>query len=420
MKKYLNSQVSKNFVIYGATNALASGLPLLLLPFLTSYLEVQDMAMIAIFQLFYNFLQPFVGVNGTALTSIVFYKKSEADFKNHRSSVVWLVAISSIILLGILLLFQNVIFDYTGLSIKWVIVMLIFIGFEKFNEFLLTYWRLVNKALIFGLWRIVRVALELALSISVVVYFNTSWEGRVEGIAISGIAIGFVSLLVVLSQNNWKLPYVKTEIAEIIKFGVPFIPHVLGGVLINYADLLFIRNMLGEEATGLYSVGYQVGMIIALFQTSFNQAWVPWFYSKLNNLTDEWNTRIVKITYLYFALLLGLAFILSLVTPFLFSLFIDDRYILAQEFVIWIAFGFAINGMYKMIVNYLLFLKLSKKVGAITIFVALINLVLNYWLINENGAIGAAQSTAISFAIQFLLVWKLSATHFPMNWRLKS
>ena len=407
-------------MIYGATNALASGLPLLLLPFLTSYLEVQDMAMIAIFQLFYNFLQPFVGVNGTALTSIVFYKKSNADFKNHRSSVVWLVSISSIILLGLVLLFQNVIFDYTGLSIKWVIVMLIFIGFEKFNEFLLTYWRLVNKALIFGLWRIFRVALELAISISVVVHFNTSWEGRVEGIAISGIAIGIVSLLIVMRQNKWNLPYVQTEIVEILKFGIPYIPHVLGGVLINYADLLFIRNMLGEEATGLYSVGYQVGMIIALFQTSFNQAWVPWFYSKLNNLTADWNTRIVKITYLYFAFLLGLAFLLSLVTPFLFSLFIDERYILAQEFVIWIAFGFAINGMYKMIVNYLLFLKLSKKVGVITLFVAVINLLLNYWLINENGAIGAAQSTAISFAVQFLLVWRMSAEHFPMNWKLKS
>ena len=405
-------------MIYGATNALASGLPLLLLPFLTNYLSPTDMAMVAIFQLFFNFLQPFIGVNGTALSSVVYYSKSKEEFSHHRSSIIWLIVLSGISMVLILLPFKDLIFDYTGLQLKWIAVLVVFIFFDKFNEFLLAYWRLENKAWLFAIWRLLRVVLELILSIGIVMNFDSTWEGRADGIVISGILVGIIALLIILSHNKWKLKFKKLEILEILKFGIPFIPHVLGGVIISYADLLFIRNMVGEEATGLYSVGYQVGLIIGLIQNSFNQAWVPWFYSKLSDLSKEWNTRLVKLTYLYFATILLLAFGLYLVAPLLFSVFIDDRYIIAQSFVGWIAVGFAINGMYKMVVNYLIFLKLTRIISKITFFVGSLNLVLNYILIKENGAIGAAQSTAISFFVEFVLIWYLSAKYFPMNWRL--
>tara|TARA_B100000508_G_scaffold140507_1_gene141819 strand:- start:20120 stop:21382 length:1263 start_codon:yes stop_codon:yes gene_type:complete len=418
LKKYLNSQVSKNFIIYGATNAMASGLPLLLLPFLTNYLQPQDMAMIAMFQLFYNFLQPFIGVNGTSLTNVVFYSKTDDQFNRHRSAVIWLILITGLLVLLVVLPFNSIIFSYTGLSLKWLSVMVVFICFEQVNEFLLTYWRLLNKAWFFAIWRLLRVVFELSLSIGIVMYFNSSWTGRVEGIVISGAIVGLASIVIILKQNKGALFMHKIEMQEIIKFGIPFIPHVLGGIIINYSDLLFIRNMISEEATGLYSVGYQVGLIIGLVQNSFNQAWVPWFYAKLNNLTTEWNTRLVKMTYMYFAVLLLLAGGLYGIAPFLFSLFIDDRYIVAQDFVGWIAFGFALNGMYKMVVNYLIYLKLSKLIARVTFFVAILNVVFNYLLIKENGAIGAAQSTALSFFLQFVIIWYFSARFYPMNWKL--
>ena len=418
MKKYLNSPVTKNFIIYGATNALASGLPLLLLPFLTDYLSPADMAMVAIFQLFFNFLQPFIGLNGSALSSVVFYSKTKEEFAHHRSSIVWLIFLSAISVVLILLPFKELIFEYTGLQLKWIAVLIVFIFFDKFNEFLLAYWRLENKAWLFAIWRLLRVSLELLLSIVIVLNYNSSWEGRAEGIVFSGILVGCIALFIILSHNNWKLGFRKNEILEILKFGIPFIPHVLGGVIISYADLLFIRNMVGEEATGLYSVGYQVGLIIGLIQNSFNQAWVPWFYSKLNDLSSEWNTKLVKLTYLYFAALILIATFLYLGAPLIFSVFIDDRYVIAQSFVGWVAFGFAINGMYKMVVNYLIYLKLTKMISKVTFFVGALNLILNYVLIKQNGAIGAAQATAISFLTEFVIIWFLSAKHFPMNWRL--
>ena len=39
--------------------------------------------------------------------------------------------------------------------------------------------------------------------------------------------------------------------------------------------------MVNVAATGLYSVGYQVGMIIGLLANSFNLTWSPFLYEKL-------------------------------------------------------------------------------------------------------------------------------------------
>ena len=43
---------------------------------------------------------------------------------------------------------------------------------------------------------------------------------------------------------------------------------------------------------------------------------------------------------------------------------------------------------------------------------------LSYFFIKENGSIGAAQATTISFFITFILVWLLSSKLYPMPWGL--
>ena len=63
--------------------------------------------------------------------------------------------------------------------------------------------------------------------------------------------------------------------------GVPLIPHALGASIIVFSDKIVITNLINIEANGIYSVAFQVALIIGLIQNSFNQAWVPWFYNSL-------------------------------------------------------------------------------------------------------------------------------------------
>jgi len=70
-------------------------------------------------------------------------------------------------------------------------------------------------------------------------------------------------------------------------------------------------------------------------------------------------------------------------------------------------------------VNYIFYLKKTHKLVSITFFSGFLHIVLSYFLIKENGPIGAAQATTISFFVTFILVWILSSKLYSMPWSLK-
>ena len=74
------------------------------------------------------------------------------------------------------------------------------------------------------------------------------------------------------------------------------------------------------------------------------------------------------------------------------------------------------NGMYKMKVNYLFFKEKTVVIGLITIFAAILNIILNIILIEGYGLTGAAIATSITFLFQFIVVWVLAQKVFPMPW----
>jgi len=71
-----------------------------------------------------------------------------------------------------------------------------------------------------------------------------------------------------------------------------------------------------------------------------------------------------------------------------------------------------------MVVNYIFYVKKTYILAWVTFFSAGINIILNYFFIKANGAIGAAQATTITFFVQFIIVWILSAKVYKMPWNL--
>jgi len=167
-------------------------------------------------------------------------------------------------------------------------------------------------------------------------------------------------------------------------------------------------------------VGYTVGMIVYLIQNSFNQAWVPWFFGELKADIPKRKLKIVQFTYLYFVAMLVLVGIVSLFAPWFFDTLLNKDYSSAVSFVFWIALGFAFNGMYKMVVNYLLYIKKTMLISMVSLGTALLNIVLNYFMITYFGPIGAAQASTLSYFVQFIFIWIFAARMYNMPWRLKA
>ena len=258
----------------------------------------------------------------------------------------------------------------------------------------------------------------MALSLLFVVALGWRWQGRLLGIVVASIAFAFIGAFIIYKRKYISFSFSKSYIKDALFFGIPLIPHALGGWITTSVDRVFINSMVNIGATGIYTVGYQVGMIIGLLATSFNQAWSPFLYEKLKENNYAAKVKIIKFTYLYFVGIIIAALVLSFIAPFFLKFFVAKSFHSSYKYVFWIALAYAANGMYFMVAGYIFYTKKTYILSWITASSAIINIVLNYFLIKANGAIGAAQATTITFLVSFILTWILSARIYRMPWAI--
>lgn len=411
--KLIKSDFFKSFSVYTLSNIFGAGVPFLMVFVLTNILSAEEYGVFSNFQILIQLALPVVGLSFRAYI-IRKYFDDGIDLPAIMGAGNIILYITAAISVVIFLLGGSWISELTFVPENWIWTAIIYAAFFQFSDTVFNLWRAEDKSVLYAYVRNSRTVIELVVSVGLVWWFQ-NWESRVIGQLLSFGVVAIYMFYWILKKNLIKHVWDSKQLKEIVKYGVPLIPHNLGLVAISYSDKLFVTNMIGIADNGVYSVAFQFGMIISLLQTSFNQVWQPWFYKELKKDDEGVKKKIVKITYLYSGGLIAISAIASLCAPILFAL-IDDEYSGGFEVFIWIAFGFAFNGVYKMMVNYLFYQEKTMRIAMLTIITAVSNIVLNYYLISINGLVGAAQATCLSFAIQMIVSWGFAQNSYKMPW----
>ena len=273
-----------------------------------------------------------------------------------------------------------------------------------------------KKPITYGIFQISLTLINTGMSLIFVVALAMSWEGRIWGIGCAYTFIGIASGIFLFKKGFIGLTTKKKDLIDMITFGLPLIPHSMSGWIMNAIGRLFINRISGVAATGVFTVGYQVGMVIGLVANAFNQAWTPFFFRQLNDITSEKKRKLVKISYLYFLSIILFALMISFISPYLMKIIAGKNFGSAYKYVIWVALGYACKGMYYMVAGYIFYLKKTHWLSTITISTGLLNIILNYFFITWYGPIGSAYATFIVFASSFLLTFFVSFMLYPMPW----
>jgi O-antigen/teichoic acid export membrane protein len=183
-------------------------------------------------------------------------------------------------------------------------------------------------------------------------------------------------------------------------------------------DRFFLTSLVGLDQTGNYTVAYQLGAVISLITVSFNNAYVPWLFDKLNKNDFQIKRKIVRFTYLYFFLLSIGAVLLLLLFPLIVNIFVSNNYSSINTYSAFIVFGFVFQGMYFMVTNYITYAEKTYILAVITISTGLLKIPIAYFSIIKFGAVGASFSYFITFFIFFIATWILSARVYKMPWLL--
>jgi O-antigen/teichoic acid export membrane protein len=244
-----------------------------------------------------------------------------------------------------------------------------------------------------------------------------AWQGRLLGIFNSVVLISTIGAFWLYKDGFLRKPKIWIEHAyNALNFGLPLIPHAVGGMLIVVTDRVLINKILGIESVGIYTVAIQAGMVIGLVVESFNKAYAPWLYKRLESNSEIANRKIVRFTYAYFIIIIFFGVIYGLAAPKILSLLVGDEFLAAGELIIYTSLGFALSGCYYMVTNYIFFSNKNGYLAILSFFAATLNIPITYFLLITQGIVGAAMAYFFISLLIFLCTWLIASRTHKMPW----
>ncbi len=414
ISKILKSSLIKASSIYTLTSFFNALIPFILLPILTRYLTPEDYGIISMFGMLLTFIGVILGLNVHGAINRVFFEQN-INFKEYIFNCLLILISTSFVSLILICIFINPISKLSSISNLWILIAVISSFFQFVYLSLLSIYRSQMQAKKFAFFQILQSLINSLLTIILIIIYKKGWNGRLISQSIAIIFTGIFSLYIIMKhwvKKTINLDYIKHS----LKYSVPLIPQSLGGMLIMLPSRFIITNLIGLKATGIYTVGLQIGSIIGLFADAFNKAYSPWLFEKLNKSNKVIKLKIVKFTYLYIILILLFAIFLSIISPLIGKYFLGKSFNESTNIIFFIALGASFHGMYYMFVNYLFYVYKTNISAVITIVCGLLNIPTTYFFTKKFNIMGSAITYCLIYFIMFILTFLMSNKEYKMPW----
>lgn len=402
--------------IYTLSNFAVAGVPFVLMPILTRVLDPTDYGILAMFSLVVAFMSVLVGLNVHGAVSIRYLDGSNYNIPKYVSTAIGILLTSTGLILVLVYVLGDVISNLTSIPALWIYAAAMVAFLQFLVQIMLVLWQASKQPVRYGALRISHALLDAVFSIILVIVLALSWQGRISGILIAWLFIAIVAIFFMI-REGWLISSVDSVYAkDALSYGVPLLPHAVGGVLLGMADRFMVNNILDVSSTGIYVVAVQIGLILGMIADSFNKAFAPWLMERLANVDTDTKRKIVIFTYLYFVVIILIAGLGSATVPFILPYIVGPQFIEVGPIIVYMLFGNAFVGMYYMVTNYVFYSRRTGMLSVLTVVIGIITLCLSWYLINAHGVKGAAIGFMLGQASLFLGTWILSNYCVPMPW----
>ncbi|MCD8129766.1 MAG: oligosaccharide flippase family protein [Lachnospiraceae bacterium] len=376
-------------------NLMQKGISTITVPIFTRLLTTEEYGTYSLYLSWFNIL--------TVVTSLNLYygvfnnlMNRESDPKvrdQYVSSMQGIVVTLTAVLAVIYLPFQDFWSSALGLSRLAIWLMLLELLVEPSVQFYLARQRFEFKykhaVSITMLKSILNPVLGLAL---VLLADEDRATVRIISVVITEVLVsGTIMILqfakgrVFFSESNWKYA---------LSFNIPLIPHYLSAVLLNQADRVMIRMFDSVSKVGIYSVAYNIGMLMQLFTNAINSSLTPWTYDKMN----KGDYRSIRKSTTTLLLLLASAILCMLLfVPELVKIFATAEYYEAIYVVPPVACSVYFIFLYNIFAIPQMYYERQKFMSVASVAAAGLNIILNYVFINLFGFLAAGYTTVACY-----------------------
>ncbi|HDL18202.1 MAG TPA: hypothetical protein ENH29_04025 [Bacteroidetes bacterium] len=410
-------RVGKNTAIYSIGNIGVKVVSFLLIPVYTHYLSLYDVGIIVLLELIevlYGYVAPLGVLNSTF--RFFYSAKQEGREKRFWASNFYFVFVVNIFLLIILILTGNtgariILSDASLTRLMQIFYVTLFLGLTRI--FLLNLLRIYEKPVPFIFIVFIYFLLVMSLNVWFIVGLNLGLWGVVWAKLITSSILFIFAFAYLVRHFGFRFD--KSDLIRSLSYGAPMILHGVSLLILSLSDRFLIKEIISVESSGIYGIAYKFGMVMNMaLVTPFIQAWQPMLF-RLENRPEQKQTY--QKTALYFVQIgIILWLLVSVGGKYLIKWTTTEPYHVGTILVPFIAFGYFLYGLQDILKAGALLKNLTMRVTVLGMTAAMLNVILNLFMIPGYGLLGAAMVTVISYLILLLLILNLSQRHFYVNW----
>lgn len=383
---------------FAVCSVLQKGIQFFTIPLFTKILTTEQYGQYSVFQSWYSIICIFATLNLSGGCFNNGMLKYPEDRDGYISSMQGLSTSVTIIVFFVYMLFQsfwNSVFKLPSFVMYAVFLYLLFSPSVTFwsakQRYEYKYIALVVFTLIFTL-------LDPLIGLITVSRATEKGIARILSVCFVNAFTGL--LFYCLNFAHGRKIYQKDYWLFALKFNLPLVPHYLSQIVLGQSDRIMIEKMAGTSAVAIYSIAYNIGMVMNIFVTSINASFVPWTFDSIKN---ERFRDISKISN-GLVLLIG---ILSLI-PIMFApeavrILGTEEYLDAVWVIPPVAISSLLTFIYSLFGNIEFYYERSKFVMTATVTAALANIGLNYVCIKIFGYIAASITTFVCYGLMVVM-----------------
>lgn len=373
-------------------NIIQKGITMLTVPIFTRLLSTEEYGIYSVYQSWYSIL--------TIITTLYLfggvYNKGMVKYEHQRDYFTGVIqgisCVATLLFFGLYLV--NIKF-WTGIFELEPFYMIVMFG-QMFFSPAYMYWsarqRFEYKYKALFVVTCLMAVLSPMLGIVLVLILKQRAKALVFSFGIVQMIIGFYFLC-----QNWikgkKIVDIKIW-RYALAFNLPLIPHYLSQIVLNQADRIMISRMIGSGEAAIYSVAYNVSLIMSLFTNAINSAFVPSLYNCLKNKNYVSARKNGNYVILITAILTAIAMLFG---PELIKIFAPPSYYNAKWIIPPVSLAVYFTMVYALFVNIEMYFEKTNYVMYASVIIAILNIVLNWIFIGKYGYLAAGYTTAVSY-----------------------
>lgn len=397
----------------------AAAISFVTLPFIAWFFSVEDVGRLTMLQVVLGLS---VSLFSLAMHQAYVREYHEEDdkpalFKTAILPGFLLITFVSLVLLISPLSISNLAFGIESGALTFLLLIGIFSSF--LINFLAHVVRMQERGLAFSATQIAPKAFLLVL-IGIVLLLNVKAEFK--WLMLMNTLAVFASLLIfaVLTRDTW-LPATSATInavllKKMLLFSLPLVAGSLAYWGLTTMDRFFLRALSGFDELGVYSISVSLAAAVSVVSTIFSNLWHPVVYKWVKEGVDPKKVQaVIESMLIVVSLIWSIVGSISWVFPY----FLPYEYHAVEYLVVACV---AMPLFYMLSESTVVGIGITRRtsfamIASIAAFV--VNFLLNYMLIPNYGAAGAALATLISFFVFFAIRTESSAWLWHSLPRLK-